>query len=111
MAADPNEPFRASEQAHESLDLVIIQRSKLAAVQRSIAQEKCPCNNVIDSATTVIQCPIQRHSQQLCFIVADQSNRLLKRINCLDRSSDNGLHLCERWGHFFFIGNAHWLYN
>lgn len=63
-------------------DLLLIQSTEILRTQTG--NQKCPRNNIIHMMILVPQRTIQRKSQQFPLLVADDGDRISKRIDSLN---------------------------
>ena len=69
------------------------------------AEKEIPCNNVIDIALVIMESTVQGKPHVFAFLVTDQGNRVIVRVNSLNVPADSGLQWLQTFANFCRIGD------
>ena len=84
--------FRQAETAQIGFQLLLGQVGEVVAVRGCAAEKEGAGDDIVNLTGFRAQGAVQGKAEELALFVADEGDRLLKGIDCLDIPSDNLLH-------------------
>ena len=105
LTVDIDEELRLGKPSEPVGNLLVRQRREVLAVCQCAADEECSGDGIIDFSILIPQGAVQRQSQQLALIVADQGCVSSSGfVHSLNKTANSTLHTCKAIFQFHFTG-------